>query len=64
MYAIESLGKALEEYQGATIVVSHDDDFIRQLKSDSVFMISKKTRSLLKLENGVDEYIKKILKKK
>lgn len=64
MQTIEALSLALEGFEGAAVVVSHDEAFIRGLKSDSVFMVSKKSRTLVRLENGVDEYISKIMKVK
>lgn len=56
MQAIESMTDALRDFKGAVVLVSHDEDFIRKIKAQSVFMLSRKTKRLVKLEDGVNEY--------
>lgn len=63
MHAIEAMSEAICAFEGAVVIVSHDEDFIRNLKSNGVFMMSKKSKNLVRLENGVDEYIEKLTKK-
>ncbi len=63
MQAIEAMSEALGAFKGAAVVVSHDEDFIRNLGADAVYMVSGKSKSLVRLENGVDEYIQRITKK-
>lgn len=63
MQAIEAMTEALINFKGAVVVVSHDEEFIRRLNAHSVFMLSRKTKSLIKLKNGVDEYKAKLSRK-
>lgn len=64
MQTIEALSEAIKSFQGAVVVVSHDEDFIRSLHSDRVYMVKKKTKNIFKLENGIDEYIASVKKRK
>ena len=62
MQTIEALSENLEQFDGCVVIVSHDEAFIRSLKANSVFLMSKRTKNLIRLENGLDEYIAKISK--
>ena len=64
MQTIEALSEAIKSFEGAAVTVSHDEDFIRSLKSDSIYMVRKKTKNIFRLENGIDEYISIVKKKK
>ncbi len=60
MLTIEALGEALNTFAGSVLVVSHDESFIRSLNASRVYMMSKKSKSLIRMENGIDEYISRI----
>ncbi len=60
MLTIEALGEALNTFAGSVLVVSHDESFIRSLNASRVYMMSKKTKGLVRMENGIDEYISRI----
>jgi len=62
MLTIEALGEALNTFAGSVLVVSHDESFIRSLNASRVYMMSKKTKGLVRMENGIDEYISRISK--
>ena len=62
MQTIEALTESLDQFEGCCVVVSHDESFIRSLNATSMFFMSKKSKSLIKLENGLDEYISKMTK--
>lgn len=55
---ISTLVTAINEFQGAIIIVSHDEDFLRQLHSTSTYVLSKKTKTIA--PSSVQEYIQKI----
>ena len=60
MQTIEALSESLDQFEGCAVVVSHDEAFIRSLKATSTFFMSKKTKGLVRLENGIDEYVAKV----
>lgn len=64
MQAIEAMRESLVSFRGAVVLVSHDEDFIRKLKADGVYMLSKKTKSLVRLEKGVDEYVERVCRRR
>ena len=62
MQTIQALSENIDQFEGCCVVVSHDESFIRSLNATSCFFMSKKDKSLVRLEKGIDEYISKISK--
>ncbi|KAJ2093970.1 hypothetical protein GGI09_005663 [Coemansia sp. S100] len=59
MYAVQGLIAAINEYEGTVIIVSHDRHFVRQTADDCYSLQDGK---LTLLEEGVDEYVDKIIR--
>jgi ATP-binding cassette, subfamily F, member 3 len=62
MQTIQALSESVDQFEGCCVVVSHDESFIRSLNATSCFFMSKKDKTLVRLEKGIDEYISKISK--
>lgn len=52
----KTLQKALREYQGSLIIISHDIDFLRPIVNKTAEIINKK---LIVYEGGIDYYLEK-----
>ncbi|KAJ1956754.1 hypothetical protein EC988_001180, partial [Linderina pennispora] len=57
MYAVEGLINAINEFEGAVVLISHDRHFVRETADDVYSLVDG---NLTLLENGVDEYIQSI----
>ncbi|KAJ1934021.1 hypothetical protein FBU59_005829, partial [Linderina macrospora] len=57
MYAVEGLINAINEFEGAVVLISHDRHFVRETADDVYSLVDG---NLALLENGVDEYIQSI----
>ncbi|KAJ3404710.1 hypothetical protein HDV05_007032 [Chytridiales sp. JEL 0842] len=58
MVTIESMQESFKGYQGATIVISHDQHFLKEFAKD-IYLVQN--GQCIRLEGGVDEYVKRIL---
>ncbi|ORX72026.1 P-loop containing nucleoside triphosphate hydrolase protein [Linderina pennispora] len=57
MYAVEGLINAINEFEGAVVLISHDRHFVRETADDVYSLVDG---NLTLLEDGVDEYIQSI----